>query len=92
MAREFNLDARQQGELRKILMQQRAEVSQVWSDASQPASIRIAATRAIGETTAGRIRAILDDRQRERYSKPWPIHEQPTAAGFESWVNAVGGK
>ena len=90
MAREFDLDAHQQAELRLILWRQKAEVDQVWKDESQPASLRVAATRAIGHSTADRIRGILDGKQRERYSKPWPALQQPTADNLESLINATG--
>jgi hypothetical protein len=94
LARELDLDARQQGQVRRILLQQKAEVTQAWSDESRSAPLRIEASRAISARTADRIRAILDDRQRERYIKPQPAlagGAQP-AGKVESWISAVGNR
>jgi len=92
LTKELDLDARQQVEVRKILVQQRAEVLQAWSDESLPAQMRVAGTRAIGNRTAERIRAILNDAQREKYIKPKPsLPDQAQPAGnLESWISAVG--
>ena len=92
LAKELDLDARQQAEVRRILLQQRDEMSKAWADESQPAPLRIAASRAIGDRTAERIRAILNAKQREKYIKPRtaiPDAAQP-AAKVESWINATG--
>jgi hypothetical protein len=89
---ELGLDAGQQVQVRQILMEQRALTLKAWSGDSVSSALRVQSTRNIAEHTAERIRALLDDKQRERYSKPWPIHEQPSAASVNSWLNAVGGK
>ena len=69
MAKELDLDANQQAKLKRILLTQRAEVAKVWNDPSVPATVRVATTQAVSETTAERIRAILNDEQREKYLK-----------------------
>lgn len=69
MAKELDLDASQQATLKRILLTQRAEVDKVWNDPSVPASVRVATTQAVSEQTAERIRAILNDEQREKYLK-----------------------
>ena len=69
MSRELDLDASQQATLRSLLLAQRAEVTQVWSDPAVPSAVRVAATRAVSERTAERIRGMLSDEQREKYSK-----------------------
>lgn len=92
LAKELDLDARQQAEVRRILMQQRAEVNKAWSNESVPAAQRIAASRAIGDKTADRIRAILNDQQRENYIKPRRsmTEQAPPKEKVESWIDAVG--
>lgn len=94
LARELDLDANQQVEVRKILVQHRAEVSRTWSDESQPAPMRLAATRAVGDRTAERIRAMLNEKQREKYLKarPSPSDNAQPATKVETWINAVGNK
>jgi hypothetical protein len=69
MSRELDLDPNQQATLRSLLLAQRAEVSKVWSDPAVPAAVRVAATRAVSEKTAERIRGMLNDEQRAKYSK-----------------------
>jgi len=91
LAKELDLDAGQQVEVRKILVRQRADVIQVWNNESMPAQVQVASTRAIGERTADSIRAILNDKQRARYSKalPAPASGQATPGG-DSWTNVLG--
>jgi hypothetical protein len=72
MAKELDLDASQQAALKSILLTQRAEVAKVWDDPSVPATVRVATTQAVSEKTAERIRAILNDEQREKYIKDHP--------------------
>jgi hypothetical protein len=69
MTKELDLDASQQAKLKRILLTQRAEVAEVWNDPSVPATVRVATTQAVSEKTAERIRAILNDEQREKYLK-----------------------
>jgi len=78
LARELELDADQQGALRDILAQQRAQVARVWADASVPGAIRISRTQAISEHTAQRIRALLREEQRGKFSQP---RQRETAVG-----------
>ena len=93
MTKELNLDAGQQTKLTTILETQRAEVVKVWSDTSVSAAIRVAATQAIGDKTADRIRAILNDEQRKKYIKPRE-HEAPVGApggDVQKWMNTAQG-
>ena len=69
MAKELDLDASQQAALKSILLTQRAEVAKVWNDPSVPATVRVATTQAVSEKTVERIRAILNEEQREKYIK-----------------------
>jgi parvulin-like peptidyl-prolyl isomerase len=91
MAKALDLDTRQQVELRKILLQQRASVSRVWGDDSMPAALRVAATSAIGDETADRIRALLTDAQKKQYSLPKPEHQSsadPSSRSLEEWMHS----
>ena len=94
LAKELDLDSRQQDEVRRILLQQRSDVNQVWNDPSLPSATRIAATRAIGDKTAERIRAVLDDAQREKYSKPRPpgVAAGGTSADLATWIDKANGR
>jgi hypothetical protein len=89
---ELDLDADQQTEVRKILLQQAAAVSRVWNDESMPAATRIAATGTIGNETEDRIRALLTAEQKKRYNLPkseHPLPADPSRRSVEEWMRAT---
>jgi hypothetical protein len=90
LARELGLDATQQAQVKKVLEAQREQVARLWNDKSIPAARRVSATQAIGDRTADRIRALLNDEQRKRYIKPRHRDVAVGTAGgdVESWMNA----
>ncbi|MBS0375937.1 MAG: hypothetical protein JSR73_15265 [Proteobacteria bacterium] len=94
LAKELILSPHQQDEVRGILQQQQTEVTRAWRDESVPAATRVAATRAAQERTAERIRAILNDAQRERFSKPRPADAKVggSAADLANWMDAMNGR
>jgi hypothetical protein len=75
---ELQLDAKQQELVRRILEEQRAATLKAWSDESVPSAVRVKSTQVVAEQTADRIRAILNDQQRERYIKPVPLEARAT--------------
>jgi hypothetical protein len=90
--RELNLDAKQQSQLRALLLLQRKRVLEVWGDTSLPAAQRVHATRAIGDAVADGIRMILTEEQRKKYNPPRPPHDkavQPGAPTVADWINAA---
>jgi hypothetical protein len=91
LARELGLDATQQAQVRKVLERQREEVARLWNDGSIPAARRVSATQAIGDHTADRIRALLNDEQRKKYIQPRQRDVAVGTAGgdVESWMSAV---
>ena len=90
LAKELGLDATQQGRVKKVLEGQREQVARVWNDRSIPAARRVSATQAIGDRTADRIRALLNDEQRKKYIQPRQRDAAVGTAGgdVESWMNA----
>jgi Spy/CpxP family protein refolding chaperone len=91
MTRELDLDATQQTQLRAILQAHRAEVAKAWSDPAVPASVRVGATQAIAERTSDRIRAMLNEAQREKYMKAHE-HEAPVGApggDVQRWMKSA---
>jgi hypothetical protein len=90
LARELGLDAAQQAQVKKVLQGQREQVARVWNDKSIPAARRVSATQAIGDRTADRIRALLNDEQRKKYIQPRKRDVAVGTAGgdVESWMNA----
>jgi hypothetical protein len=88
LARELDLDAKQQSELKKVLENQREQVVRAWADGSVPAGVRVQATQKISERTSDQIRALLNDEQRKRYIQPRSREtEQSLASGdVESWM------
>lgn len=82
MATALNLSAKQQGQLRSLLMEQRSQVLRIRSDPSMEPDDRMGALRALNQRTTERIRAMLDPEQRNKYS-PAPSPTQP-AQGDEA--------
>ena len=66
LAKELDLDTRQQTSVKAILAAQRAEMLKAWSDPSVPAAVRVGTTQAISARTSERIRAVLTESQREK--------------------------
>jgi len=94
LAKELDLSAAQQRQVKKVLQGQRDEVSRVWSDASMPAALRVSTTQAIGDRTADQIRDVLTDGQRTRYLQ---AHTRETRVGapgadVESWMKRASQK
>jgi hypothetical protein len=90
LSKGLGLDARQQSELRRVLLDQREEVKRVWADEAAPAAVRVKATEVITERTADRIRALLNEEQRRRYNPPKPPHRAvPGSArpSVEAWMS-----
>lgn len=70
MAKDLKLNGDQQRELRIILMDQLEQVQKIRNDPSMAPEDRIGALRALNRQTSGRIRDILDEGQRKKYSPP----------------------
>jgi hypothetical protein len=91
LSRALDLDARQQGELRKIFASQREAVKKIWRDPALLAAERAPATRAVEDRTADAIRAILTDEQKKKYNPPKP----PPSSGppdVGAWMDATRAK
>ena len=86
LAKALDLDARQQGELGKILESQRQAVTKIWSDPALLSAERVPATRAVEDRTAEQIRAILNDEQKKRYNPPKPQGVQGPPPNVEAWM------
>lgn len=89
LTHELDLDAKQQGEMRKLLESQREQVRRVWNDSSLPAANRVGATRAISDRTGDQIRAMLNEEQRKKYNsaKPPRDAESSPRPDVEYWMN-----
>jgi len=70
LTKALDLDANQQTAARKVLIDQREQALQIWSDASLASASRIAQTKALSRQTADRIRALLSPEQRKKYDAP----------------------
>jgi hypothetical protein len=91
-SKAFDLDARQQDELRKVLENQREQIRKVWREGSVPPDYRVSATRLIYDQTEDRIRALLNDEQRKKYKLPKPSNESAVRSdqrSVEYWMNAA---
>ena len=87
----LDLDAAQQTQLRKILLEQRDAVRKIWSDKSLSPAERVPATRAAGTRAGDEIRAILNDEQKKKYNSASPTKpdEQGDKRSVEQWLDAA---
>lgn len=91
--RILHLDAQQQGQLRTLLLHERAEMQRVWRNTELPASERVLRTRAIGDATADRIRAMLNPEQLKKYNPPRVSPKAPSEPiSVEDWMNATSAR
>lgn len=90
----LDLDAAQQADLRRVLLNQREQVVKVWNDPSPvPAAYRIAAVKAIADHTADQIRALLNDEQRKKYNPPKrPSQGAEPRPDVAAWMEAISGR
>jgi hypothetical protein len=90
-SKALNLDAAQQTQLRKILIEQREAVRMIWSDKSLLPAERVPATRAANVRTGDEIRAILNDEQKKKYNPAPPSAppEQGDKRSVEQWLDAT---
>jgi hypothetical protein len=87
-SKALELDARQQAELRMILLHQREAVRKIWSDGTLLPAERAPATRAVADRTADQIRAILSDEQKKRYNPPKPPASGSGPPDVSAWMEA----
>ena len=80
----LGLNAKQQAQLRVLLLQQRDEMQRVWNDTTLTAAMRVHATQAISGATANRIRTMLTEQQRKRYNPPPKPHDNLARADSPS--------
>jgi hypothetical protein len=87
MARGLDLDPTQQTALREILLDQHKKMRTLRTEGSGTRVDWAAATVAIADQTKVRIRALLSDRQREKYSTDVPHEETaPAQADLGHWM------
>jgi hypothetical protein len=91
LSKGLDLDALQQSELRKILLEQRESVQKIWSDHSLLPAERAPATRTVNERTGDEIRAILNDEQKKKYNSATATRpsEQGDQRSVEQWMDAT---
>jgi len=94
LTRELDLNPEQQEAVRQILRGQREAVQQIWQDPQISPAERAPAVRLVGERTADRIRAVLNDEQKKKYNQPLPNGALSTQANVdvEGWLQAVRGR
>jgi hypothetical protein len=86
LSKALDLDAQQRARLLVILEAQRAAVMKIWSDPALLPAERAPATRAVEERTADRIRAILSDKQKERYNPPRSQSTKSSTPDVGKWM------
>jgi hypothetical protein len=83
----LGLDLAQQAKLREILRDQHRQAMKLRTDNSEPGTDRAAATFAILEQTKARIRAMLNEEQRKKYSADVPREQTaPAQADLQHWL------
>jgi len=94
LGKSLGLDAGQKAEVRKILLVQRDQLRQVWSDPARSSADRIGASQSINKRTEDQIRLVLNDEQRKQYIVPKPTGaagEHPEH-GLDYWMDQMQGK
>jgi hypothetical protein len=87
MTRSLELDSAQQAKLRQILLDQRRQAVKLRSDNSELGADRVGATRALVDQTKAKIRAMLNDEQRKKYSVDVPRDQTaPAQADLQHWM------
>jgi uncharacterized membrane protein len=87
LAQGLKLDQQHQIELRKILVDQYAQMIQLRTE-SAPSTDRVGAMRAIVDRTRDRIRAMLNDEQKKQYATDVPREvTAATRADLEHWLD-----
>ena len=91
LTHELDLKPEQQEAVRQILRGQREAVRQIWQDPQIAPAERAPAVRLVGERTADRIRAVLNDEQKKKYNRPLPDEALSTQANVDvdGWLKAV---
>jgi Spy/CpxP family protein refolding chaperone len=91
LSKALDLDAAQQSELRRLLVNQRVQVSRIWNDAAKASGARVAATRQLSDKTADDIRSLLTEEQRKKFSPPRrATRPDPSDRSVEDWMRATG--
>jgi hypothetical protein len=90
-SKALGLDAAQQTQFRRILLEQREAVRRIWSDKALLPAERAPAMRVANERTGDEIRAILNDEQKKKYNPPKPStpREQGDTRSVEQWLDAT---
>ena len=87
MTRSLDLDPAQQAKLRQILLDQRRQAMKLRTDNSEPGADRVGASLAIMDQTKARIRAMLNEEQRKKYSTDVPREQTaPAQADLQHWM------
>jgi hypothetical protein len=94
LTHELDLSAEQQGAVRQILRSQRESVQRIWQDPDIAPAERAPALRLLGERTADRIRAVLNEEQKKKYNRPVPegALSAQASADVEGWLRATQGQ
>jgi hypothetical protein len=94
LERELGLTSKQQEAVRQILRGQREAVRQIWEDPSISPAERAPAVRLLGERTADRIRAVLNEEQKKKYNRPTPDGALSAQANVDvpGWLRAARGQ
>jgi hypothetical protein len=90
-AKRLNLDAKQQAQVRRLLVARQSQIRRVWNDPAIPGDERVGAVKSINEGTEAQIRALLTEEQRQHYIQPRPAGPQPNEPqpSVEDWQNAI---
>jgi hypothetical protein len=87
LTRALDLDPEQQARLRQILVDQQRQAQGLRNERSQPGADQAGLTLAVLERTKERIRAMLNEEQRKKYSADVPREmTAPANADLQHWM------
>ncbi len=85
-AKNFNLDEAQQAAVKTILEQRQEETLRIRLDPALSGSARIERFRALQDATIARIRAVLNEEQRQKYNPLAPRATPQDQRTVEDWL------
>ena len=92
LTKALDLDAKQQADVRKILIQERVAILDLRKNGAPGAQDMVAASHAIVGRTRGQIRALLNDEQRKKFFVDMPEDGlAPAQADRDYWLRAARG-
>ena len=90
-AKRLDLDAKQEGQVRRLLAMRQAQIRRLWTDPLIAGDERVGAVKAINAKTVEQIRSLLTEEQKQKYFQTLPVGSLATEPGpsVQDWLRAL---